>query len=391
MKGLFVTPGGTFEGPQITQTALGTKVNLRARIYNYSLANFPAGAAMHVQFYAQPWGDGEFASLPGNPSEFAPAIFLGEGTDIAGNTLPPIPAYCGGAGNGDPCLNSSVRNWEYAYASWDTSKNGVTANSKWKFWVLAWVELNGKLLAEIPGHGLSSLPPSHYNSIGDVPIEPYSNNLGYYNQTFTVLASAGVSASGQSGVKPTLILSNFKPHNNGKALRDHTTKLTARLRSSGNEISAVHAYYYDGDPNRDGRLFDFQKIDSISSGQGVVDTASFTPQTCGPHWIYLRAVPLDGRVKAASLAASVNVTVDPVPSVEGLLRYVQATALPIGLKQQLLNSLTAARDAYQAENQALGNVKLEMFKIAVQINRNQIPDDAEAAIKAEVQDLQSCL
>jgi hypothetical protein len=27
----------------------------------------------------------------------------------------------------------------------------------------------------------------------------------------------------------------------------------------------------------------------------------------------------------------------------------------------------------------------------VQINRNQIPDDAQAAIKAEIQDLQSCL
>ena len=51
----------------------------------------------------------------------------------------------------------------------------------------------------------------------------------------------------------------------------------------------------------------------------------------------------------------------------------------------------AAREAYQAGNQALGNVKLEVFKIAVQINRKQIPNDAEAAIKAEVQDMQSCL
>jgi hypothetical protein len=391
MKGLFVTPGESFDGPQITKTALGTKVNLRARIYNYSLANFPAGAVMRVQFYAQPWGDGEFTSVPNNPSEFAPAIFLGEGTDVAGNTLPPVPAYCGGSGGGDPCLNSSVRNWEYAYASWDTSKNGVIANSKWKFWVLAWVELNGKLLAEIPDHGLSALPPSHYKSIGDVLIEPYSNNLGYYNQTFTVLASVGVSAAGQSGVKPSLILSNFGPRDNGKALRDHVTKLTARLRSSGADISAVHAYYYDGDPNRDGQLFDFQKIDAISSGHGVVDTANFTPKTCGPHWIYVRAVPLDGRVKASSLVTSVNVTVDPVPPVEGLIRYVQSTTLPIGLKQQLLDSLMASREAYRGGNQALGNVRLEMFKIAVQINRNQIPDDAETAIKAEIRDLQSCL
>jgi hypothetical protein len=77
----------------------------------------------------------------------------------------------------------------------------------------------------------------------------------------------------------------------------------------------VHAYYYDGDPNRSGEIFDIQKIDSIPSG--VVDTASFTPKTCGPHWIYLRAVPWDGRVKRASLVTSVNVTVDPMPLVDG--------------------------------------------------------------------------
>jgi hypothetical protein len=65
--------------------------------------------------------------------------------------------------------------------------------------------------------------------------------------------------------------------------------------------------------------------------------------------------------------------------------------LPIGLKQQLLDSLMASREAYRGGNQALGNVRLEMFKIAVQISRNQIPDDAEAAIKAEIRDLQSCL
>ena len=231
MKGLFVTPGDTVDGPQITSTTLGSKVNLKARIYNYSLASFPAGSVMHVQFYAQPWGLGEFAGLPGNPNVFAPAIYLGEGTDAAGNQLTPVPAYCGGAGGGgDPCVNSSVRNWEYAYASWDTSKNGVTANSIWKFWVVAWVELNGKLLQEIPGHGLASMPTGTFNSLADVPIEPYSNNLGYYNQVFTVLG-AGVTqvASGKAQIPPFLILSNARAR--GKALRDHPVKISTKPQS----------------------------------------------------------------------------------------------------------------------------------------------------------------
>jgi hypothetical protein len=115
MKGLFVTPGDTFDGPQITETNLGSKVNLRARIYNYSAINFPANAVMHVQFYAQPWNNGQFASVPGDSTRFQPAIFIGEGTNAQGGSLSPVPAYCGGLVNGtDPCVNSAVQNWEYA-------------------------------------------------------------------------------------------------------------------------------------------------------------------------------------------------------------------------------------------------------------------------------------
>lgn len=159
MKGLFATPGNTLDGPQITSTTLGSKVNLKARVYNYSLVNLPAGAILHVQFYAQPWVAGQFASDPNDPNRFAEAIFIGEGKDASNSPLAPVPAYCGGViGGNDPCVNSTVRNWEYAYATWDTGKNGVKAGTYWKFWIVTWVELNGKLLAEIPGHGLIRYP-----------------------------------------------------------------------------------------------------------------------------------------------------------------------------------------------------------------------------------------
>jgi hypothetical protein len=118
MKGLFVTPGNTIDGPQITSTTLGSKVNLKARVYNYSLANLPAGAVLHVQFYAQPWDAGQFASDPNDPNRFAEAIFIGEGTNASNNPLAHIPAYCDGiTGGTDPCVNSTTRNWEYAYAT----------------------------------------------------------------------------------------------------------------------------------------------------------------------------------------------------------------------------------------------------------------------------------
>ncbi len=296
---------------------------------------------MHVQFYAQPWAIGRFAGLPSNPNVFAPAIYLGEGTDAAGNQLTPVPAYCGGAGGGgDPCLDSSVRNWEYAYANWDTSKNGVTANSTWKFWVVAWVELNGKsavFLQEIPGHGLASMPDGQFNSLADVPIEPYSNNLGYYNQVFTVLG-AGVTevASAKSQIPPFLILSNLGPR--GTALRDHAVKISAKLRSSGRDIAEAHMFYYDGDPNQNGVLFDIQKVDRIPFKDGVVDTASFTPKTCGPHWIYVQAVPLDRGVRGMTMTTNVRVTVDPLPQVEGLIKYVSEMNVSPGVTADLAGS-----------------------------------------------------
>lgn len=161
MKGLFVTSGNTIDGSQITSTTLGSKVNLKARVYNYSLANLPTGAVLHVQFYAQPWDAGQFASDPNDPNRFAEAIFIGEGTNASNNPLAHIPAYCGRiTGGTDPCVNSTTRNWEYAYATWDTSKNNIKSGSYWKFWVVSWVELKGKLLADIQGHGLNLLPVS---------------------------------------------------------------------------------------------------------------------------------------------------------------------------------------------------------------------------------------
>jgi hypothetical protein len=393
MKGFFVTPGDTFDGPQISETSLGSKVNLRARVYNYSVANFPAGAVMHVQFYAQPWDEDQFASAPGNSSQFAPAIFLGEGTDVNGATLAPVPAYCGGLiTSGDPCLNSTVQNWEYAYTTWDTSKNGVTAGSTWKFWVVVWAEANGSIVAEIPGHGLSSLPSANaqFNSLADVPIDTYSNNLGYYNQVFTVLGNTATSSLGKAAIKPILVVSNVGPRSGSKTLRDEATPILANLRSTGASLAA-NVYYYDGNPNNGGQLFDTQRLSQIPSGKGYTDKANFTPKTCGVHQIFVQAVPLNGAISTARSLGSVRVTIDPLTETESLISYVQAMAAPVFVKQQLLDPLAAARDAYRNGRIVLGSIYLEGFKIAVQINRTHLPPDALTALKSEMNDVQDCL
>lgn len=387
MKGLFVTPGDTTAGPQITNTTLGSKVNLRARIYNYSLQNFPAGTSIHVQFYAQPWGEGEFASQPGNPAEFANAVFIGEGTDAVGDALAPVPAFCGGAANDDPCAQPNApQNWEFAYATWDTSKNGVSANSVWKFWVVAWAEYNGKLLTELPGHGLKSLPSAPFSSIGAVPVETYSNNLGYYNQVFTVLpASVGTSQQ----ATPLLSLQNIGMRPGATALRDEPVTILATHLSSSQDIHSLLTLYYDGNPDQGGTLFDTQSIDRVPSGSGFVDIARYTPSSCGVHTIYARSIPLDGTVRSTTSEGQIKVTVDPVESVDEMIADLGQLKLSPELHGYLMSFLQRARREFQAGQIDRGLHTLKEFYGAV--CDKGIPEPVQADFRQEVEEIEGCL
>jgi hypothetical protein len=125
--------------------------------------------------------------------------------------------------------------------------------------------------------------------------------------------------------------------------------------------------------------------------KGYTDKASFIPKICGSHQIFVQAVPLNGSISTARTPGSVRVTIYPLPEAESLIAYVQAMAAPVGVKQQLLTPLQVARSAYENVQTILGNVHLGAFKIAVQINRAQIPADALKALKDEINDIEDCL
>lgn len=398
MKGLFVTPGGTTDGPQITSTTLGQKVNLRARIYNYSLTNFPAGTVTHVQFYAQPWDTqhGQFTSLSVGAgvspltSFFAPAVFIGEGTDSAGNALAPVPAFCGGTSGGDPCLGSSVRNWEFAYATWDTSKNNIAPNSTWKFWVVVWAEYNGQLVSEVSGHGLTAAPTKQFNSLADVPVETYSNNLGFYNQVFTVAAPTG---SGGTPAKSLLTVSSVQLRSGSTTLRDLPVTLTATHRASGQDIKSVLALYYDGDPESEGTLFDTQSIDRVPSS-GLVDTARFTPRTCGAHRIFVRSIPQDGSAPVAVAATTIDVTMSTaqvLQSIEDLIAYLQKLDIPVELQRDLTRPLEDAIRDFQDHRDEQGRIELNQFEVEVQRNLNAFDKTTASAVQEQAEDILGCL
>jgi hypothetical protein len=329
MKGLFVTPGTTTEGPATDQAVQGDKVTLRARVYNYSLKNMPPGTKVRVHFYAQPWSvaDGQF--LPGNAAGFAPAEFIGE--DI----LNPIPAFCGGAPengpNIDPCsFNSAPRNWAFAQATWDTST--VAAKTNWKFWVVAWMEdSNGQKVAEIQDHGLKAIPnssPDHpLPSLAEVPIETYSNNLGYYNQVFYVGPPAG-ALQAPVGSRRLDLDTQWEQLPKGVALQaDQVLTIGASHRAVGADLDNVMVLFYDGDPEQGGKLFDMERIPHIDANENFVTRVPYHTGVCGAHQLFVRAIPMDDE---APMTADVNAVTVACPAPSFSITKFQGKAEHVG-------------------------------------------------------------
>jgi hypothetical protein len=398
IKGLFITPGGTYTGPQITSTTLGSKVNLKLRVYNYSLANFPASATLHVQFYAQPWEVGQFTPSPSNSNDFAPAVFIGNGTTEAGGTPAPPPAFCGGVQSpgADPCAAEpglSTNNWEYVYATWDTSLS-VTANSAWKIWAVVWVENEGQLVAELPGHGLLSVPAENvqYNSLNDVPIELYSNNIGYFNQVFMVNAAATtLTSSSGSGTAKQLTIGRLTTRDNAAIRRNIPITLLVPHQAAGGDIDSVLAQYYDGDPARGGRLFDMQHIPRVALNSTYVDTASFQPSACGAHEIIVRSVPMDGSAAAVTAKKWFKVTSDPVVSIDDLIRYVRSPSYPRHSRQAMLAYLHEARRSFEKKDTRAGVVQMQVLQEVIRHDAFFLPEAVRKAIMDQISTLLDCV
>ncbi|WP_446742239.1 hypothetical protein [Silvibacterium acidisoli] len=400
IKGLFITPGGTSNGPQIQSTTLGSTVNLRLRVYNYSVQNFPANSTLHVQFYAQPWASAQFVPNANDATQFAPAVFIGNGTTASGGTLTPPPAFCGGALNNgsDPCTTQSgdeTSNWEFAYATWDTSKGGVTANSTWKFWAVVWVEdSNGNLVAELPGHGLTALPPANgqYNSLADVPIEIYSNNLGFYNQAFTVLPVPSLASTGSSSTaSKQLKLGTIATRSGVSAMRYVPTTILAPHTASGDHIDSLITQYYDGSPKRGGTLFDTQQIPRVVPGQTYTDNALFRPKTCGLHHIFVRSIPTDGSAPVATATTTLKVTDNPVRLIEDLIHYVNAPSYPRRVRSEILLHLDEAKRAFADNRTQAGAREMQTLLRLVDCGDLRVPPETREALTTSIRDLLGCL
>jgi hypothetical protein len=242
MHGFFITPADNpGAGPQLQVATAGDQLDLAVRVYNYSLATMPDGSTVHVRFYAMPWDNNNDA--PADDS-----ILIGE------TVADPIPAFSDTA---------TDLNWRLVHAPvpFDTTSY---AGKFFVFWVVVWMEdSNGHLVTEIPGHGLTSIP-STLKKPSDVPLEmataingqstvSYSNNVGLYHYAFPVLPpETGLGAPPPDNPEDITLKSVSAAKQ--RLQPGGLDEITAVLRAGSEGTRRLKVYFYDGDPDKGGKL-----------------------------------------------------------------------------------------------------------------------------------------
>lgn len=303
MRGFFISSGvSPGQGPQLEQAKAGDVLTLQTRVYNYSLAEMKDQNGnpytVHVRFYFMPWNTTR--NLPAEPN--------GNSYLINEEKVAAIPPFNDSIGpNAQP-------NWTLVSTTFDTTKFQETkdGNVHLVFWAVVWMEdESGKLAGEMPGHGLTAIPPAGTtnptNGETTVPfsgpetnpgvaqieecqppdsnnkVSCYSNNIGLYKQVFYI---AGLSLGAEPGpTTASLDIGKIDVSANQVTPRD-TVVLSATLSASGAAASGVSVNFYDGDPNSGGRLFAVERIPHIAvDAQHLVQT-TYRSNTCGVHQLF---------------------------------------------------------------------------------------------------------
>jgi hypothetical protein len=391
MKGFFITPAdANGNGPQLTTATDGDQLQLSARIYNYSLAAMPPGSVAHVRFYRQQWNG---TKLVANTAKL-----VGETTQLnaAGdNPLTQVPPFPGNSCSSDTEFPSAP-NWAIASVPFDTT--GLAAKgemTEWAFWVLVWIEKSGGgLAAEMPGHGLTQDPLTMtFNDVTQVPIEAYSNKLGVYG----VAAGAnGALVINPPGTAPLPSLSQAgavsfvqRPAAAAPPQISKNSIITASLQAGSADVGPHHVYFYDGDPNHRGKLFDVIRVEEIGKHQTVTSWALFRPLTCGRHEIVAVAAP--NTPAATSAEANITVTIDPISAVQALITNTNRLRLPDGTATSLLAKLDVALRAFVGGHDDKAEDHLQSFIKEVNARSGkEIPAQGAALLASEAGLILSC-
>ena len=272
LRGLFISsasaPG---QGPQLEQAAVGQKLSLQARVYNYSLASMSAGTQAMAAFYVAPW---DADNAPGQ------AVLVGTPVKV-----PAIPPF-------DPTSGTTL-NWlltpPVVFDPSDPKYQSVLApSSSVMFYVVVWMQDSaGNLLTEMPAHGFTAHQVSATPSLSEwiANEEPYSNNVGLFYQEISVLQppAPGALVRGRPPEAP-LAIGKIDISANRANFGD-SVLLTATLVPS-DATSGVTVNFYDGDPQKDGRMFREVRIPYMAANAPHRVRTTFRPRDCGTRQLF---------------------------------------------------------------------------------------------------------
>jgi MYXO-CTERM domain-containing protein len=331
MRGFFVYRKGdanpadpTHQGMQQTLATAGDPLTLEARVYNYSLAAMDPRAKVHVAFYAMPWDEANGKPMTAPDGGAATSVRIGE---YVGGPIQPFNT------------STSIPNYVLAYVDFDTT---AYANQDLVFWVVAWGEnADGTMMQELPNKGLTSSPaavggaqaftnvaalePTLANAWKSYQTDPdttsFSNNVGLYRQVFHVKARpSALATANETDVSPAglqeLSIAQVDVAPSSVLALGQPSDIRVELSDSGQSMEGASAYFYDGDPEQDGKLFAMERLAYIPAGGEDQVRARFKPATCGEHDIYVE-VAQEGLVTGAAKAATITVDCDaPAPPPE---------------------------------------------------------------------------
>jgi hypothetical protein len=264
MRGFFITDAtNAGQGPQMSIANAGDQLSLQTRVYNYSLKAMDPGTTVQVRFYVQPWNSG--SSVANGPS-----------VRIDEKSLPPIPPF--DSADGAPL------NWVLAGTTFDTTPY---AGQDLVFWVVVWMQdANGQLVPEIEGHGLTSIPGPQITSLAEINEETYSNNVGFYNSVLHVLSPPALGA--EPGPTTTEVEID-KVDVSGQAAMPPgpAVKVSAMLRAGSKDASGLTVWFYDGDPNSGGTVFNGERVPYIPANRTFRVLALYHAPSCGTHELFL--------------------------------------------------------------------------------------------------------
>jgi hypothetical protein len=368
MKGFFISEKGDSTGPNLAEASPSDSLTLTARVYNYSLVDTNDASLknpakdIRVRFYGQLYctssSAAEASCTSENPTCTKPGL-CGNSFQIGSDQI--IPSIAGFKAEGaEP--NWTTASVDFAPANFDATKSG---NSYIVFWVVVWMEdASGKLVAEMPGHGLTSVPAANLTQITQVPVETYSNNVGLYgvHQPFYICPISGCApqTAGLGGTESDLALKSITLSTTPQLSLEQRTTISATLQATGGSGGPVNIAYYDGNPANHGTLIDVQQIQHMDAGATYAHRTFFTPETCGAHTLYASAWMANSPEILATAAA--NVTVDSAGFVQALIDSTNSANLGSSeLGGTLLSLLNTALQDFQQGQSDAGNVALGSY------------------------------